>query len=179
MQGERYSAVREHSRGPPSFPWHKMSWNSTNISFTYLLTSNIYTVCTGFIRLDWVCISHYFSWLQSQVSSEFAADWNLVVTDGEKYCTEKQPVILCILCSVNHNTTLLHSSQPITLLLSKQPITQNMTNFVHWMTWKSLKMRLSSGREIQNIKTEKSRGKTGEGRVDKLGGHEWTNWGGT
>ena len=105
--------------------------------------------------------------------------WWIIVTDGEKYCTEKQPVILCILCSVNHNTTLLHSSQPITLLFSSQPITQNMTNFVHWMSWKSLKMRLSSGREIQNIKTEKSRGKTGEGRVDKLGGHEWTNWGGT
>ena len=41
-------------------------------------------VCTGFIRLDWECISHYFSWLQSQVSSEFAADWNLV--NGCDWC---------------------------------------------------------------------------------------------
>ena len=128
MQGERSSAGREHSRGPPSFPWHKMSWNSTNISSTYLLTSNIYTVCTGFIRLDWECISHYFSWLQSQVSSEFAADWNLVNGCdwwGQNIAQNSTQSYTCILCSA-----ALFISSPLLITANHSPplITAN-----HWI----------------------------------------------
>ena len=178
MQGERSSAGREHSRGPPSFPWHKMSWNSTNISSTYLLTSNIYTVCTGFIRLDWECISHYFSWLQSQVYSEFAADWNLVNGCdwwGQNIAQNSTQSYIVSSALQHYLSPLLCSSQPITLLLSSQQITEYDQFCTMDAVQKSENETESSGKEMQNIKTGKSRRKTGEGRVDKQGVHEWTN----
>ena len=83
------------------------------------------------------------------------------MTDGGKYCTEQQPVILCILCSVNHNPPPLITAdnseydQLCTLDVVKK--SENETE--------------SSGKEIQNIKTKKS--------SCKVRGAEWTNWRGT
>ena len=67
------------------------------------------------------------------------------------------------------------SSQPITLLLSSQQITEYDQFCTMDAVQKSENETESSGKEMQNIKTGKSRRKTGEGRVDKQGVHEWTN----
>ena len=135
-------------------------------------------VCTGFIRLDWVCLSHYFSWLQSQVSSEFAADWNLVNGCdwwGQNIAQNSTQSYIVSSALQRYLSPLLCSSQPITLLLSSQQITEYDQFCTMDAVQKSENETESSGKEMQNIKTGKSRRKTGEGRVDKQGVHEWTN----
>ena len=99
------------------------------------------------------------------------------MTDGEKYCTEKQPVILCILCSVNHNPPPLitadhspplkaanHSEYDQFCTLDVVKKSENETE-----QWK--RNTKYQNREIQRKNWGGASGQTGGARVDKLGGH--------
>ena len=127
-------------------------------------------VCTGFIRLDWVCISHYFHGFNHRFPAnlQLTEIWWMVVTDGDKVLHRTAPshTLYPLLCSVIYLLSSAHHSQ--SLSSSHHSKSLNMTNFAQWMPCRSLKMRLRA--------VEKKCKILKQGNPDeKLGRDEWTN----
>ena len=91
------------------------------------------------------------------------------MTDGEKYCTEKQPVILCILCSIDYNPSPL-----ITADHSPPLIAANHSEYDQFCTLDVVtksENEKAVEKKYKISKTEKS--------SCKVRRAEWTNWRGT